>query len=136
MSDVEEYAKDLIKTVNLAKEFQIEMSKSFGGSFGWCIEQVIDSYLSLFDRFSPYQIGDRVKLIKSCDVNEDSGWYNSRHYLIKGSKATVKGRGYRDGKFTFEIMFDDETWIDREGCKKSVSQKHSFGFSETMLVGI
>ena len=134
MSDVEKYANDLIEAVNLAKEFHTSISKRFGGSFDWSMEQVMESYLSLFDRFSPYRIGDRVKLVKTCDVDECSGWYNSKHYLVKDSKATVKGRGYSKGEFTFDIMFDNETWIDRGGCERKVSQKHLFGFRESMLV--
>jgi len=135
MSDVEKYAQELLKIKDAAKAFTTAMSKACGGSFEWGIQQVVESYLSMYDRFCPYKKGDRVQLSRNIDVNSSSGWFHSRHFLIKGSKATVANRGYSNGAFTFDVIFDDESWIDNNGEKQPTpdSNKHTYGFAEKYL---
>ena len=136
MSTVESYAKDIKQLVAHVKEFKLKIDTCCGGSFAWGVEQILDSYLSLFDRFCPYYIGDRVQLKRDCDIpNSAHGWYHCRHFLVKGAKATVRERGYVDGKFTFYIEFDDESWIDSDGImyKKDDKNKHVFHFGEDAL---
>ena len=133
MSDVTRYAKELFDLAEHAQEFKEKVNSTCGGSFKWGIQEVIDSYLSMFERFCPYKIGDSVRLSKDVIVDENSGWWNCRHFLKKGAVATVKERGYSRGKFTFYIEFYDETWIDRNGDERPVSSKHTFHFGEGML---
>lgn len=118
MSNVEEYAKQVIDIVDLINDVN---------------KQVIDSYLSMFNRFCPFRIGDRVRLIKTLDISPDSGWYHHRHFLTKDSPGTVVERGYSDGRFTFYVTFDNETWIDSDGNKNPVENLHWFALNEHLL---
>jgi hypothetical protein len=134
MSNVEQYAKDLQDIVDYATEFKTRVERSFGGSFKWGIGEVIQSYLSLFDRFCPFEVGDQVQLKSTCHIeNIDHGWYGCGHFMVKGATAIVKERGYTDGQFTFLIAFDVETWIDDLGEPKPVERKHVFHFGENAL---
>jgi hypothetical protein len=130
MSDVEKYASEIKELYKCAEDFKNKVNRAMGGSFSWGVEQVIDSYLSMFDRFCPYKIGDRVQLKSTCKIPDSSGWYTSRHFLTKGSKAIVRDRGYSDGQFSFFLEFDDESWIDEKGNVRPVISKHVFGFGE------
>ena len=133
MAEVERYAKDLLELGRLAKEFKTSVNSACGGSFDWGMKEVGESYLSMFDRFCPHDVGDRVELTKNVPVEQSSGWYPSRHFLIQGGKGTIQSRGYRDGKFSFDVEFDDETWIDSNGDEQEVSLKHVYGLNETYL---
>lgn len=133
MAEVEKYAQDLLELVGYAEEFKSKVSRACGGSFKWGVNQVIDSYLSMFERFCPFSVGDRVELINDVKVEEGSGWWGCKHFLVRGAKATVRERGYSNGKFSFHIEFDRETWMDREGNEHPVTRKHIFHFSESSL---
>lgn len=135
MSDVERYADDLKMLVNEARKFQGQVNGAFGGSMPWGIEQLTDCFRSMFDRFSPFSVGDRVQLKETPKIQEGSGWYHCRHFLIKGAVGTIACRGYSDGAFTFDVTFDDESWIDRLGEKHltNANERHTFHFSETWL---
>jgi hypothetical protein len=138
MSDVEDYAKQIIEVGKVAVEFKAKLDKVCKGSFEWGIEELAESYLSIFDRFSPFAVDDRVQLSKTLDIAESSGWYGSRHFLVQGSKATVRSRGYRDNKFSFDVVFDNETYIstigDTKGQALPVSSKHTYQMLESDLL--
>jgi len=131
MAAVEKYAKDLIEVGRLAKEFEDSVRRACSGSFEWGVKEMADSYLSIFDRFCPFDAGDRVELVKNVSVSNISNWYNSRHFLIQGGKATVEARGYRDGKFSFDVVFDNETWIDNNGDERAADNKHTYTLDES-----
>lgn len=89
-----------------------ELDKLFnGGELGFKLKEVLESYASLFNRFCPYKVGDRVQLIEDLDIPEGHGWYCAKHFLIKGAIATVKDVGYRDDLFSFGLEFDNESWV-------------------------
>ena len=131
MVDTLQYAENLKEISTLSKEFADGINRATNNSFGWGLEQMADSYVSIFDRFCPFQIDDRVEMLRDVEVKEGSGWYHCRHFLIRGGKATINSRGYSDGKFSFDVVLDDETWIDNDGNKKPVQTKHTFGLNET-----
>ena len=131
MVDTTKYAEDLKDIARLAREFSKSISGACGGSFEWGMTEMAESYLSMFERFCPFQIGDRVEMLRDVEVKESSGWYTCRHFLIRGGKATINNRGYSNGKFSFDVVFDDETWIDGNGDEKPVHTKHTFGLNET-----
>jgi hypothetical protein len=133
MSDVERYAKQMLSTVSKAKELVTEMNVGMGGSTEWCVGQVIESYLSMFDKYCPYKVGGRVKLKKALKIGRDSGWWGCRHFLIKGAEGTVVKRGYGGKGFLFDIAFDDESWIDSKGTRLPVERKHTFSIGEANL---
>jgi len=132
MAEVEQYAQDL---KDIMKELTALSNRIRPGCSPseWSLDQVMNSFLSIFDRFCPLKIGDRVELVKNLPIEESSGWYSCRHFLIRGAMGTVEDRGYRDDKFTFDIIFDNETWIDREGVEREVDRKHTFSLSEDVL---
>jgi hypothetical protein len=138
MSDVEDYAKQIIEVGKVAVEFKAKLDKVSSGSFAWGIEELAESYISIFNRYSPYAYGDRVQLSKTLDISEGSGWYSSRHFLIQGSKATVSSRGYRDNQFSFDVIFDDETYISTldatKGQEFPVNSKHTYLMFERDLL--
>lgn len=86
---------------------------------------------TLWDR-SPFNEGDRVTLKETPDINPETswGWMGSKHFLVKGSVATIKQIKFHDGHFIFGLAFDDETWIDTKGVKQSVGDKAIYSFSE------
>lgn len=131
MADVERYATELIELIDLVQDVRTKFQTAAGGK--WGIRQVVDSYLSMFDRFCPFAVGDRVALTKTLDISEDSGWYSCRHFLIEGAVGTITQRGYSDGQFQFYVTFDDETWIDRDDNEQPVDDKHVFSLSESVL---
>lgn len=133
MSDVIEYAKELKTLAVKVKDFKNYIDTVGRGSFDFVIDEVVDSYISMYERFCPYDIGERVQLKEDVDTDKASGWKGSKHFLIKGAMATIKERGYANGYFTFHIMFDDESWIDSEGEEHPIVDKHTYHFSEIRL---
>jgi len=81
--------------------------------------------------FAKFQIGDRVKL--AADIDAKGGWYHCAHFLKKGEMATVVDMDYDERGFSYNVVFDNETWIDRDGVKQPVANKHSFGLYERHL---
>lgn len=77
----------------------------------------------LFDRFSPYKVGDRVRLTRTPEITEEKswGWLGSKHFLIEGATAVVREidiRKYKSddsGKFVYGLHFDNESWVDKDG---------------------
>lgn len=137
MANTMEYMDEITEVARLAKDFELALKNAIGGSFVWGVEQVAESYKSMFERFCPHTVGGRVKLKKS--VRNDKvgqGRSHCLHFLKKGATATVSGIGYRDGMFVFDIVFDDETWIDCEGREREPSEKHTFLFSEKEIEAI
>lgn len=131
----------VMKTVNLWQEGheKIEdanrlMRKGPASYYFKKIEKYIEV---LFDRFAPFQVGDRVVLSRTYG-GDSIGWQHSRHFLIKGSKATVREVDIdsRSSKFICAIEFDNESWIDSEGIEHMTDpdKKHTFSFNEDWIV--
>lgn len=142
MADIEEYVKetfnDIADIINYAKEFKFNVSKKCNNEFEWKTDQIIKTYESLFDRFCPFKIDDRVELVKDIDITKAPEWKGCAHFLKKGEKATVKNRGYYTDKneFCFDVMFDNESYIDNNGDKNPIpdKDKHTFFLLESHLV--
>ena len=133
MASVETYAKELLQVSKLAEDFQDSLRTAMGGSFSWGVKEVVASYLFMFDRFCPFSVGDRVMLTMTPKV-EDTGWEHCGHFLQEGAVGTVVERGYGTNQFTFDVEFDNETWIDSEGNYRPVNgDKHTFRFGEKRL---
>lgn len=97
-----------------------------GGPMNYCIKEVVNCHKSLFDRFCPYKVGDKVQLTKTPCT--DNGWRGSSHFLKKGAKGKVKERGYSGEQFTFLIVFDQDSWIDTDGNVHMRSKKERGGY--------
>jgi len=80
--------------------------------------------------------GDRVRL-KEDIVLEDPfhGWYGCKHMLKKDALATVDSVEFSSKSLTFTaaLVFDLESWIDKEGVERPVSSKHTFCFRQHHL---
>jgi hypothetical protein len=91
MSKTLEYV-DYLKAV---KAKVSELDNLLSKELGFKLNEVLESYSSLFNRFCPRKIGDRVKLKADVQISKDSGWNGCQHFLIKGAIATVKTTEYR-----------------------------------------
>ena len=130
MTNTLEYAAYL----NTVKAKVSELDNLLSNEFGYKLNEVLQNYASLFNRFCPYKVGDRVQLKEDLDIPENSGWYSSKHFLVKGAIATVKTCGdYRNDLFCFGLEFDDESYIDTHGEVKHVIAKHLFYLSENLI---
>ena len=87
-----------------------------------------------------FKKGSRVKL-KEDYTGKDTGWQHCKHFLKKGALATVKEADYRDGKYIYSIMFDNESWLRdsvdfvrlKEPIEMPVKDKHVFLFYQSDL---
>lgn len=113
-----------------------DLQKAIPSEFGYKLNSVLSSYSEMFSRFCPFKVGDRVRLTKTPAIERGSGWYGSRHFLVEGAIATVKGCDWKKGKFVFDLEFDNESWVDSEGRIQSIApeRRHVFGFGEDWVV--
>lgn len=105
------------------------------GPVSYYLEKLTGYAELLFDRFAPFKPGWRVALVaspKNCN-DEDDGWYSCRHFLVPGATGTVESIDAGKDGFWVCVVFDRETWIDREGVEQPVTQKHTFCLHESML---
>lgn len=133
MSNTLKYVNDLNNIKAKVNELDRLLN---GGELGFKLSEILESHASLFNRFCPHKVGDRVQLIEDLDIPEDSGWYSSKHFLIKGAIATVKQVGYRDDLFSFGLVFDDESWVHYRTGKiipTKDDQKHLFYLLENSI---
>lgn len=128
------------KYVNDLKNIKAKVNELNGllnaEELGFKLNEILESYASLFNRFCPYKVGDRVQLKEDLDIPQDSGWYSSKHFLIKGAIATVREVGYRDDLFSFGLEFDNESWVHyRTGKIIPIEgyRKHLFYLPETKI---
>lgn len=104
------------------------------GPLSFYLRELAAAYALLMDRFAPLKVGDRCALKETLDLDKDSGWYPHRHFLIAGSKGTVVEADCGSNGFIFDVHFDNETWIDRDGKEHPRDKAHSFRLSENNLV--
>ncbi len=133
MANTLEYAEYLTAVKTKASE----IDNLLNNEFGFKLNEVLQSYASLFNRFCPYKVGDRVQLKETLDIPEDSGWYSRRHFLIKGAIATVREIGYRNDLFSFGLVFDDESYIHYQSKEViPISDKGVYYLSENEIEGV
>lgn len=134
MANVEKYADGLMQLSEDMKALKKKVNfYASPGDFMFGMDEIVKTIRSMFDRFCPFKVGSRVELTRTPEIGDNSGWRGCKHFLIEGAAATVRERGYRDGKFTCDLMFDDETWIDRDGGKHQPREKHVFMFDESWV---
>ena len=132
MSNTLEY----VEYLKVVKAKTSELDNLLSNEFGFKLSQVLESYTSLFGRFCPHKIGDRIQLKETLDIPEGSGWYGSKHFLIEGAIATVRTCEYRNNSFCFGLVFDDESYVDyRSGEIKPEPEddKHLYYLSEEKI---
>ena len=67
------------------------------------------------------------------DTSDAPGWNHCKHFLIKGAQAVITSVDYRKGKFYYDIIFDEETFINTDDEIKPVKNKHTFNFEQSKL---
>ena len=133
MADVERYAQEVLEISKKIKDLAEDVRKIGNGSSVWAVGQTIESFLSIFNRFCPFEIDDSVELTKAPPIEEGSGWWSCRHFLVPGAQGKITDRGYSKGKFTFHVSFEEESYIMPDGKRVSCPHEHRFLFPETML---
>ena len=136
MSDHSDYLHTLIafsKAIGIAKQELTKYPESY-------FFEKIEGYINvLFNKYAPFRTGDRVALTQTPDITEEKswGWLGSKHFLIKGAKGIVKSVDYDSGRgFCAQVVFDDESWIDKEGHRQKLSSPSQYSLSEDYLVKI
>lgn len=131
--------KQLRESYDLVKEANKLLIQ---GSSDYYFNQLELMHSMLFDRFSPFKIGDRVRLTKTPEITQDKawGWLGAKHFLIKGAIAEVCSVDIRkaddgSGVFTYELRFEKDSWIDQYGqLHMRLGDKRSlYSFSELWL---
>lgn len=104
------------------------------GPASYYFEQLVIHSDALLSKYAKYKIGDRVRLSKTF-MKDDCGWgwYDSLHFLIKGSTAKVDEVGYDELGFYYGVVFDHESWIDRDDNEQPVEHKHCYSMRESSL---
>jgi hypothetical protein len=90
------------------------------------IKQALRKFKTFIETKAKFKLGDRVELAVTPVINErDSfGWLGSKHFLVEGAKATVADVDFRGDSFGYSIIFDDESWKDRDGVVRPIEKKH------------
>lgn len=89
-----------------------------------------DAYIAL----SPFKVGDRVTLVAKPNTNNN--WNSSKHFLVPGEPATIRSIGAFNGKREYDIEFDNESWVDKDGKVHPPINKHTYHFGESWLVAL
>ena len=131
---------DIIKALDgLHESFDHLKSVTSSGPASYYFERMKDYYKGCM-KAAKFKKGSRVKL-KEDYTGKDTGWQHCKHFMKKGALATVKEADYRDGKYIYSIMFDNESWLRdsvdfvrlKEPIEMPVKDKHVFLFYQSDL---
>ena len=98
------------------------------------IDTLIAGYEHMLHLLFPYKIGDKVVLKRTPSISPDSGWYRSRHFLVKGEECIVRKVGFNchHNEIVVHVEFPSESWLnERTGEYIPSDRKHQFGFKHT-----
>lgn len=96
---------------------------------------LLGAYNLLINVYCPFHKGDRVRLKETPIIDEKNapGWLSSKHFLVEGAVGVVENMIVNENGFRFDVIFDDESWVDGDGTKHAPSYRHTFCFKECML---
>jgi hypothetical protein len=132
---------DIIKALDgLHESFDHLRSVTSSGPASYYFERMKDYYDGCM-KAAKFKKGSRIQLKEDVDTNDKPGWEHCKHFLIKGAKATIRDVDYMNGKYVYDLEFDNESWIkDYEGFTKlkkpvevPIEDKHVFRFTEKHL---
>lgn len=109
-----------------------------GGPMSFTLDCLLAAYATLVNEYAKFKVGGRVELrdIPKAAQDPSSGWWYCRHFLVPGNAATVQYVSCDiGGHLRYDVVFDRETWIDREGKEQPVITKHAFSLFEKELIG-
>ena len=132
---------EMIKALDeLHESFEHLKSVTNSGPASYYFERMKEYYEGCM-KASKFKLGQRVQLKEDVDTSEKPGWDHCKHFLIKGAPASIRDVDYLDGRYIYDLEFDNESWIkDYEGFKKLrkpvevlTKDKHVFRFAEKHL---
>jgi len=99
------------------------------------IKKALRQFKTFIETKAKFKVGDCVELAETPYISESTahGWLGSKHFLIQGAKATVRDVDFRCNEFGYAIMFDNESWKDRDGVIHPTKDKHTYFFTEGKL---
>ncbi|MBK8810782.1 MAG: hypothetical protein IPN69_08645 [Acidobacteria bacterium] len=124
-----------------AKMLRESMHMLGRGPLEFYLLELVAAHDLLMERFSPFKVGDRVRLTKTPDYSQAPGWSHCSHFLIVGSEGTIQTASCGSRGFKFGVIFDDESWIDTIGHARKKGtvvpiedrNKHAFQFGEDSI---
>jgi hypothetical protein len=124
-----------IKELAVFHQKVTDLSKIMPSEIDYKIKSVFNGYQEMFDRFCPFQIGDKVVLSKVPDFTKAPGLESSKHFLIEGAIAIVKTRNFKNQLFIFGLEFEEDSWIDTQGVihKRKPEGRYLLCISELSL---
>ena len=136
-----------IEHVRAATKKLQEAIGMFGrGPLDYYLNELVAAHDMLMQRFAPFKVGDRVRLLKAPDmtpisVEQPHGWWHCRHFLVPGATGVIVSADAGTRGFRFGVEFDAESWIDEVGFQRPKGtvvhmeddRKHVFGFGEGWL---
>ena len=105
------------------------------GPLEFYLREMAATYELMMERFCPFKVGQRVQLAATPVITEKTswGWMPYKHFIIKGHAGTVASASCGSDGFTFDVILDDQTWLDPTGTAHPVSKPSTFRFKENML---
>ena len=103
------------------------------GPLEFYLREMVAAFEEFVARCARFREGDRVELVHALTFDAHHGWKHCEHFLVPGNPATVEGVAFRDRLFCYDLIFDRETWVNREGTEEPVSGKHRFLIAENKL---
>lgn len=131
------FLADYDKTIKTAiEDIQKGLDALARGPAGFYVEQLMKRSDLLFSKYCPFKKGDKVALIKDVST-AGTNWERSQHFLLNGSRGIIAECGISSSgkEFSFDVVFDNESWIDSEGKTRPVEddKKHTYRLSESYL---
>jgi len=129
----------IVDTVTAVIEHQIKLDALLSsGPASYYLEKIKLYADVLFNKFSPFTVGSKIKLNKDVGslLTKDSGWYCYRKMLYLGATGTVQEVDINSNKkFVAYVIFDEEFSVnDSESAKYyKEDDKGLFCFSEDDL---
>lgn len=77
----------------------------------------LESYVAALFTFSPAQIGDTVEMVEIPDTSGTAWAGYEKTIFLPGSRGIVRELDWRDGHFTFGVVFEREWWIGEDGTE-------------------
>ena len=84
-----------------------QATETAGGKY--VIEQILADAQAMFDRYAPWQEGDRTSLMQAPGITT-GGWRGSKHFLVTGHAGVVHSVRFHNGLFVADWEPDDQTY--------------------------
>lgn len=104
-----------------------------GGPAYYYFEKVEGYVNALFGKYAPLHEGDRVELIRAPEIGAESRWQYSKHFLVPGNPGIVRTVDYYDNQFYADVIFDRESWIDKDGIERPAENRHYYRIEADIL---